>query len=72
LSVLLVLLPVLPLGLVPEVPEPVAGSVFVPLRVLVSLPMVEPVIELLLPLEPVPPVPVPYAPVLPVEGVLFP
>jgi len=43
--------------LVPVVPEPVAGLVLVPLRVLVLLPMVEPVIELSV--APVPPVPVP-------------
>jgi hypothetical protein len=36
-----------------EVPEPVAGSVLEPLRVPVWLPMVEPVIELSLPLPPV-------------------
>ena len=54
---------VLGVVLVPLVPEPVAGLVLDPLGVLVLLPMVEPVIELSLP---VPPVPVPYVPVLPV------
>jgi hypothetical protein len=43
--------------LVPVVPEPVAGLVLVPLRVLLLFPIVEPVIELSL--LPVPPVPVP-------------
>jgi hypothetical protein len=56
--------------LVPLVPEPVAGSLFAPLRVLVLLPCVEPVIELSL--LPVPPVPVPYVLVLPVVDPLVP
>jgi hypothetical protein len=49
------------------VPEPVAGSVLVPLRVPVWFPMVDPVIELSLPLPPVaaPEVPVAPAPVAP-------
>jgi hypothetical protein len=69
LSVLLVLGVLLGVVVVPVVPEPVAGSVFEPLRVLVLLPVVVPVIELSLPLVPVPPVPVPYVLVLPVEPV---
>jgi len=48
-----VLLPLPVLVLLPLVPEPVAGSVLVLLRVPVSLPVVEPVIELSLPLPPV-------------------
>jgi hypothetical protein len=36
-----------------DVPEPVAGSVLEPLRVPVWFPMVDPVIELSLPLPPV-------------------
>jgi hypothetical protein len=69
LSALLVAGGVLGVVVLPVVPEPVAGSVFEPLRVLVLLPVVVPVIELSLPLVPVPPVPVPYVPVLPVEPV---
>ena len=73
------LLPVL--VLVPLVPDPVDGSVLVLLRVPVSFPIVDPVMELSLPLPPVDGdadelVPVepevellPYVPVLPVEPV---
>jgi hypothetical protein len=69
LSVLLVAGGVLGVVLVPVVPEPVAGFVFEPLRVLVLLPVVVPVIELSVPVVPVPPVPVPYVLVLPVVPV---